>query len=186
MDAVQYEHGKHPNSLANLRPKPWAAGQSGNPKGRPAAGAVMIEWLDVMEGWSEDEIAACAEDPKAPVSKRAAARTWLDAISRDRTTGNSPIAGPEFDRIADRTVGQAVKRQVTISGNLDQHNPAEIVAACKVLGVPQAKWPVRALEYARQNGLLGDTANAEALPAHDPTADTPQTQSPRSVESKTL
>ncbi len=173
-----------------LRPA-WRRGDIPNPTGRPKAGASLAEWVNILaakgpigpdgvpEGLTDDELEEIANDPTAGRNKRSAAGRVL--ATRDPEKG-----GEEWDRVCDRTDGQAVKRTVQINGNLDQHNPAEIVQACKVLGVPQAKWPVRALEYARANGLLGDTANAGALPSPDPTADTPQTPSPRSVESETL
>ena len=71
------------NSLANLQP-PWQPGQSGNPAGRPAAGASVIEWMNVMAEWPEDEIETMAEDPQAPANKRTAARRWLAAMDDER------------------------------------------------------------------------------------------------------
>lgn len=40
--------GTHPNSLANLRPRPWQPGQSGNPAGRARSGAYISEWLNAL------------------------------------------------------------------------------------------------------------------------------------------
>ena len=70
------------NSLANLQP-PWQSGQSGNPRGRPAAGASVIEWMNLMAEWPEEKIEAMAEDPQAPANKLIAARRLLAAISSD-------------------------------------------------------------------------------------------------------
>ena len=70
------------NSLANLQP-PWQPGQSGNPRGRPAAGASVIEWMNLMAEWPEEKIEAMAEDPQAPANKRIAARRLLAAITGD-------------------------------------------------------------------------------------------------------
>jgi hypothetical protein len=46
-----HEHGKHPNSLKNL--KPYETGQSGNPGGRPVKFAKMKVALD---RWGKEEL----------------------------------------------------------------------------------------------------------------------------------
>ena len=47
-----YRHGKHPNSLANL--KPYEKGESGNPGGKPVKYKALKEALDK---WADKEIA---------------------------------------------------------------------------------------------------------------------------------
>ena len=47
----KHEHGKHPNSLKNL--KPYETGQSGNPGGRPVKFAKMKVALD---RWGKEEL----------------------------------------------------------------------------------------------------------------------------------
>jgi hypothetical protein len=80
-------------------------GVSGNPLGRPKAGASIAEWLNVMAQWTQDEIEECLADTKQPAAKRAAARTWKHATSDAKNKVGTPIAGDDLDRICDRTVG---------------------------------------------------------------------------------
>tara|TARA_Y100001934_G_C11900183_1_gene561812 strand:- start:74 stop:412 length:339 start_codon:yes stop_codon:yes gene_type:complete len=49
--AEKHEHGKHPNSLKNL--KPYETGQSGNPGGRSIKYAKMKKALD---RWGKEEL----------------------------------------------------------------------------------------------------------------------------------
>lgn len=57
-------------------------GQSGNPAGRPTAGASVREWLNVLadKDLSEDEIRAIARDKKASWTKRTAAERMLRTL----------------------------------------------------------------------------------------------------------
>ena len=71
----------HENSLANL--KLWKQGQSGNPRGRSAAGGSIIEWMNLMAEWPEEGIRGVADDDGAPAAKRTAACRWLAAIDAD-------------------------------------------------------------------------------------------------------
>lgn len=97
----------------NLRPAgtpggvtPWQPGQSGNPKGRPKAGAVIAEWYDQLAGCEREELEKIRDNPRTPVAKRAAAIEWLNASSEDRTAAGMPINGVSTDRISDRTSGR--------------------------------------------------------------------------------
>ncbi|MBC7783165.1 MAG: hypothetical protein H7144_04935 [Burkholderiales bacterium] len=80
---------------ANL--KPFPAGQSGNPKGRPSAGAAVREWLNAMQDMTRDELDRIFKDEAEPINRRTAAGIWIGAS----TTG-----GTDFDRIMDRTDGR--------------------------------------------------------------------------------
>jgi hypothetical protein len=100
-------------SLANLRP--WRKGQSGNRKGRPAAGLTVIEWYNAMQGKTKDKLEAISKDDKQPVTKRLAADQWLQTISKAMTTAGVPIRGEAIDRICDRTAGKPTQHQ-EISG----------------------------------------------------------------------
>ena len=87
----------------------WPKGVSGNPRGRPNAGAAYREWLNQMEGWTEAEIRAVADDPDEPASKRQAARSHLRALEDGRYHA-VPLAANDLDRICDRTDGKPTQR----------------------------------------------------------------------------
>lgn len=87
----------------------FAPGQSGNPAGRPTAGASVREHLNRMAEMSIEDIQAEFASSKTSAAAKIAARTWLDAMSPDRNSSGSPIAGGEFDRICDRTLGKPVQ-----------------------------------------------------------------------------
>jgi hypothetical protein len=87
----------------------WPKGVSGNPRGRPNAGAAYREWLNQMEGWTEAEIRAVADDPDEPASKRQAARSHLRALEEGRYHA-VPLAANDLDRICDRTDGKPTQR----------------------------------------------------------------------------
>jgi hypothetical protein len=61
----------------------FPAGVSGNPKGRPTAGASIREWLNVLaadEAMTEPELRRLARDKAAPWPKRAAAERALKTL----------------------------------------------------------------------------------------------------------
>jgi hypothetical protein len=99
-------------------------GVSGNPAGRPPAGASFKEWLNVMADYKRNELLAVMADAKAPAAKLAAARTWLGATSRDRNSAGVPIAGADVDRICDRTIGRPTQE---IRQEIRAHAPEPIV-----------------------------------------------------------
>ena len=90
-------------SLANLNH--FQPGQSGNPRGRPAAGAVYVEWLNGMAGKTEKEIQTIADDKTLSAHQRMAARTTLRGLSNEYH-GHIPLAANDLDRMSDRTVGK--------------------------------------------------------------------------------
>lgn len=82
-------------------------GESGNPAGRATnAGSSIKEWINSMAGWPIAKIENTMNDDEAPAAKRAAARVWVDAMSKDRNASGIPIAGGDLDRILDRTLGK--------------------------------------------------------------------------------
>ena len=94
-------------SLDNLIPiKP---GTSGNPAGRPAAGLTLKELVNEMQGWPKEKLRAIMKDPSASVARKAAARVWLHAGSARMNSAGMPIAGADFDRICDRTIGKPMQ-----------------------------------------------------------------------------
>ena len=105
--AIQAGVGGSP--LNGVVPPPehrWKAGQSGNRRGRPAAGLSIKEWFNVMATWNRDQLQAVVDDPKESIERVSAARSWLtagiegaaDALREicDRTSGR-PIATMELN-----------------------------------------------------------------------------------------
>ena len=90
----------HENSLVNL--KLWKQGQSGNPRGRSAAGGSIIEWMNLMAEWPEEGIRGVADDDGAPAAKRTAACRSLAAIDADNEKDAREAADGSLRRDADR------------------------------------------------------------------------------------
>lgn len=102
---------------------PFPPGVSGNPNGRPNAGAAVADWYNQMEGWTLSQIAAVIADPESSNAKVAAAQQWQQA--RDGS-------GLSVDRICDRTAGrpkQSMEMQMTgeveVTLNLGGHGDDE-------------------------------------------------------------
>ncbi len=108
--------GTHPNSLANLRPRPWQPGQSGNPAGRARGGAYISEWLNALLIVDEDgrprytkaDLERIVTDDDAAPAMVIAARRILSAMRDGKLPrgGADPEPGRDFDRIADRIEGK--------------------------------------------------------------------------------
>jgi hypothetical protein len=77
--------GRVPVPPAEYRFKP---GQSGNPRGRPAAGAVLKEWINAMTTWPLDKIRAVLK-PEDVRAKIVAARVWIDGAKSEDRPGRS-------------------------------------------------------------------------------------------------
>jgi len=136
-----YEHGRHPNSLANLQP--WKPGQSGNPTGRTTFGATYREW--VCEFAREDDngvstyslgdlrtIATAPDDADVSAPKRLAATDMLQALEGGRQRHAAA------DRLFDRSEGRPAQ---TVSatfrrgedGGVDSDAPPQAVRELKSL-----------------------------------------------------
>ncbi|MCH8153447.1 MAG: hypothetical protein IH830_13870 [Planctomycetes bacterium] len=108
--------GTHPNSLANLRPRPWKPGQSGNPAGRARGGAYISEWLNallIVDGdgrprYTKADLERIVADDDAAPAMVIAARRILSAMRDGKLPrgGADPEPGRDFDRIADRIEGK--------------------------------------------------------------------------------
>lgn len=75
----------------------------------------MKEWVNVMQGWSAEQLQKVVDDAKETVVRQAAARVWIHAASTGMNASGMPIAGPDFDRICDQTVGRP-KQAVELTG----------------------------------------------------------------------
>ena len=108
--------GTHPNSLANLRPRPWQPGQSGNPAGRARGSVYISECLNALlivghDGtpkYTKADIERIAEDLQSAPAMVIAARRVLSAMRDGKLPrgGADPEPGRDFDRIADRIEGK--------------------------------------------------------------------------------
>ena len=108
--------GTHPNSLANLHPRPWQPGQSGNPAGRARGGAYISEWLNallIVDGdgrprYTKADLERIVADDDAAPAMVIAARRILSAMRDGKLPrgGADPEPGRDFDRIADRIEGK--------------------------------------------------------------------------------
>ncbi len=136
-----YPHGKHPNSLANLRP--WSPGQSGCPSGQRASGAYVAEWRNAMLGVNDDgtarytraDLEAVVADDAAPPAKIIAARWILNCMKSSEVwvagKDGEPVParmdtepGRERERLMDRTEGRPT---ITIRREEPIRTPADIL-----------------------------------------------------------
>ncbi len=129
--AIEQKHprGKHPNSLANLRP--WSPGQSGCPSGQRASGAYVAEWRNAMLGVNDDgtarytraDLEAVVADDAAPPAKIIAAVWILNCMKTGQNwvigKDGEPIParmdtepGRERERLMDRTEGKPMQHVV--------------------------------------------------------------------------
>ena len=99
-----YPHGKHPNSLANLRP--WSPGQSGCPSGQRASGAYVAEWRNAMLAVNDDgtarytraDLEAVVADDAAPPAKIIAVRWILNCMK----SGENWVIGKDGEPLSAR------------------------------------------------------------------------------------
>ena len=153
--------GTHPNSLANLRPRPWQPGQSGNPAGRARGGAYISEWLNTLlivdehgtPNYTQADLKEIVADDNAAPAMVIAARRILSAMRDGKLPrgGADPEPGRDFDRIADRIEGKPAQHVVVEQPPI--RTPQEIRDA------------IRALEAAHPE--LMEQARRAALPPAD-------------------
>jgi hypothetical protein len=119
----------HPNSLLNLKP-PQRKGDRGlYPKGRPAAGATIIEWMNVMQGIGETRLREIARNKRLPACKRAAAIQWLRIVRMPDVADFTPfIHGNKTmaELRSDGTDTTVVKRFGVIPGRFGDAHSLEL------------------------------------------------------------
>ena len=114
-DQQPADHAKGVSPISGVAPPAehrWKPGHSGNPAGRPSAGASIRDWINIMSDFTREQVENVLADPKATNAKKAAARTWLHATTDRCTKLGLPIAGPDLDRIIGHTelsIGEAEK-----------------------------------------------------------------------------
>ena len=99
---------KRAKQLAAIKPHSWQPGQSGNPNGRKTLGACLNECVNSMRGKTYTEVQRIAKDKDEPIERRGAAKRVMGLL-KDGYHGHIPLAGNDFDRIMDRTVGKPVQ-----------------------------------------------------------------------------
>lgn len=92
----------------------------------------MKTWMAVMSDWSRIDLKVVMDDDNNPSTKIAAARTLYDMGSQERTSSGAPIAGPEFDRVMDYTIGKP-KQSVDVSMDATVKHKEETQEAMKRL-----------------------------------------------------
>ncbi len=170
-----YPPGKHPSSLANLRP--WSPGQSGCPSGQRASGAYVAEWRNAMLGENDDgtarytraDLEAVVADDAAPPAKIIAAvwilncmktgQNWV--IGKDGKLMPARIdsePGRERERLMDRIEGKPAQHV-----NVTQHAPSlqSLEAELRTMVAQDPTLP------GRMRAMLAQVAGADAtvLPA---------------------
>ena len=165
-----YPHGKHPNSLANLRP--WSPGQSGCPGGQRANGAYIAEWRNAMLAVNDDEtprytkadLEKIVEDDNAAPAKIIAARWILNCmlsgenwiVGKDGELMPARIdsePGRERERLMDRIEGKPAQHV-----NVTQHPPS-LQSLEAELGAMVAQDPTLP---GRMRAMLAQVAGADA------------------------
>ena len=121
--AVVMPNGQ-PAQLANLRPRPWLPGQSGNPSGRAKGVVYPVEYLRRMAGLTPAELRAIASDEDQPSARIMAARMALQALDSELDAKDQREA---FNVVADRTTGKPVQ-DVRIEATMADRPPAELLA----------------------------------------------------------
>jgi Family of unknown function (DUF5681) len=79
-------------------------GTSGNPRGRPPAGASIIEHINKFSRFTTPRLQRIAANPRLPASKRAAAQLLIDMLHPNRM-----LAMKVVELILDRTVGKPIR-----------------------------------------------------------------------------
>jgi len=77
----------------------------------------ITEWLKEMVQWTRGDVLAVLLDNDASLSKRIAARRLLAADDSTLTKAGASLAGPEFDKIVDRTEGKPKSAEEDRLGN---------------------------------------------------------------------
>jgi hypothetical protein len=135
------------------------------------------EWINVMANWPLREIKSVLGDDEQPPTKIMAARALVDAASNDRNASGMPIAGQDFDRIMDQTIGKPVARTEIELGTtgtggselsldraaLDRLTPQQIQIVAQVLDLLKRAVAGEPVALPAQDGLSAER-QADELP----------------------
>lgn len=74
------------------------------------AGKIAQNYYNEMSDWTRDDLLRVSGDSGAPVVQVAVANALLRLASTDTNRSGIPIAGPEMDRMMDRTLGKPMQQ----------------------------------------------------------------------------
>jgi hypothetical protein len=128
--AADQQPDTYPSTVHRFKP-----GQSGNPAGRPALGASIREWMNIMgaQGLTEAALRAVSRDVKAPMPKRAAAIRLLRTLEvpdvadfEDLLTGDATLKSARKKGVRTDLIKKIKTRTRTVGMDADENPIIEV------------------------------------------------------------